>query len=99
MISEQDILNYLTEKYSHRKEPVKREWTFQEHFNFIDEELDEILADLFTRYHIAYDNFDLDNYFTPEKPWWSGKQASRQLKPLTVEMIIKSAIAGRWLYD
>jgi len=101
MVDEKEILSYITDKYSVRKQKVLKEWTFQEHFNYLQEELEEMLVDLFTRYGISYDNFNLDNYFEPEWPvwlWWK-KLQRRVYKPLTVEMIIESAKAGRWLYD
>jgi hypothetical protein len=41
MVDEKEILQYLTDKYSERKQPVQKNWTFQEYFNFVDEELDE----------------------------------------------------------
>ncbi|MCF6687804.1 DUF1493 family protein [Raoultella terrigena] len=99
MVHEREILQYLTDKYSERKQPVQKNWTFQEHFNFVDEELEEMLIDLFTRYNIRYDGFNLYHYFEPERPWWKGKPPERKLKPLTVEMIIESARAGVWLYE
>nr|VUD28290.1 Protein of uncharacterised function (DUF1493) [Raoultella sp. NCTC 9187] len=77
----------------------RKNWTFQEYFNFVDEELEEMLIDLFTRYNIRYDGFNLYHYFEPERPWWKGKPPERKLKPLTVEMIIESARAGVWLYE
>lgn len=99
MINQTEILHYITEKYSEQKAPVQQCWTFQEHFSFVDEELEEMLIDLFTRYNIEHQNFNLDNYFDPESPWWQRKPPRRELKPLTVAMIIESAKAGRWLYD
>ncbi|MBV7404898.1 DUF1493 family protein [Enterobacter sp. ENT03] len=100
---EQEFLNYVTENYSDRKHPAKKEWTFQEHFNFVPEDLEDMLIDLFTRYGIEHSTFVLDNYFEPELHWWQfklrRKWEGRQFKPLTLEMIIESAKAGRWLYD
>ncbi|MDR9890493.1 DUF1493 family protein [Pseudenterobacter timonensis] len=100
---EQEFLQYITENYSERKRPAKKEWTFQEHFNLLPEDLEDMLIDLFTRYSIEHSNFVLDNYFEPEIFWWQWKRRKqwhdRQLKPLTLEMIIESAKAGKWLYD
>jgi len=59
---EQELLDYLTENYSDRKSPAKKEWTFQEHFNLIPEDLEDMLLDLFTRYGIEYSNFVMDHY-------------------------------------
>ncbi|NGX87737.1 DUF1493 family protein [Rahnella sp. Lac-M11] len=101
MFDENEILNYITEKYSFRKQPVGKEWTFQEHLNFVQEELEEMLVDLFTRYGIEHNNFNLDDYFEPEWPvWLLWKRFQRkEYKPLTVGMIIESAKAGKWLYQ
>ncbi|PKE29594.1 hypothetical protein CWS43_16280 [Rahnella sp. AA] len=102
-VDENEILQYITEKYSERRKPVRKDWTFQEHFNLVTDELGEMLIDLFTRYGISYDNFNLDNYFEPELPWWwfrlRRQYKEKMYKPLTVEMIIESAKAGKWLYD
>lgn len=49
---EQELLDYLTENYSDRKSPAKKEWTFQEHFNLIPEDFEDMLLDLFIRYGI-----------------------------------------------
>lgn len=99
----QELLDYITEKYGERKNPAQREWTFEEHFNFIQEDLEEMLFDLFTRYDIDYRNFNLDNYFMPEFYWWQFRLKkewrNREFKKLTLDMIIESAKAGRWLYD
>ena len=49
---EQELLDYLTENYSDRKSPARKKWTFQEHFNLVPEDLEDMLLDLFTRYGI-----------------------------------------------
>ncbi|EOS95569.1 DUF1493 family protein [Erwinia tracheiphila] len=90
-------------KYGERSSPAKKEWTFQEHFNFIQEDLEEMLFDLFTRYGIEHDNFNLDDYFMPGLCWWQLRLKKefrgRKFKNLTLEMIIESSKAGRWIYD
>lgn len=100
---EQEFLEYVTERYSESKRPARKEWQLQEYFNFVPEDLEDMLLDLFTRYSIEYSNFNLDNYFMPELHWWQFKRKKewidRQVKPLTLDMIIESAKAGRWLYD
>ncbi|QIM45399.1 DUF1493 family protein [Leclercia adecarboxylata] len=100
---EQEFLDYVTEKYGERDCPAKKEWALQEHFNFLQEDLEEMLFDLFTRYGIKHSDFNLDNYFMPEFYWWQFRLKkewrTRKFKSLTLEMIIESAKAGRWLYD
>ena len=100
---DQEFLDYITENYSELKRPAQKEWTFQEHFNLVPEDLEDMLLDLFTRYGIEYSNFVMDNDFEPELFWFQfrlrKKFRDRQYKPLTLEMIIESAKAGRWLYD
>lgn len=57
---------------------------------------------LITRYSIEHSNFNLDDYFMPEFYWWQFRfkkeWRNREFKILTLEMIIESAKAGRWLY-
>lgn len=100
---EQEFLDYVTEKYGNRKKTAQKAWTFEAHFNFLQEDLEEMLFDLFTRYEIDYHSFNLDDYFMPEFYWWQfslkKKWRNREFKILTLEMIIESAKAGRWLYD
>ncbi|QMI03639.1 DUF1493 family protein [Citrobacter sp. RHB25-C09] len=100
---EKEFLHYVTENYSDCKRPAKKEWTFQEHFNLVPEDLEDMLLDLFTRYGIDASNFNLDNYFMPELYWWQFRLKKawreRQFKTLTLAMIIESAKVGRWLYD
>lgn len=103
LTNEQELLDYVTAQYGDRHYPAKKEWTFEEHFNFVQEDLEEMLFDLFTRYKIEHSNFNLDDYFMPELCWWQFKLKRewqhRKFKSLTLEMIIESAKAGRWLYD
>ncbi len=100
---EQEFLDYVTEKYGDRSNPSQKEWTFAKHFNLIQEDLEEMLFDLFTRYGIEHSNFNLDNYFMPEFYWWQFRLKrewhDRKFKTLTLGMIIESAKAGKWLYD
>lgn len=49
---EQELLDYITQNYSDRKSPAMKEWTFQEHFNLVPEDLEDMLLDLFIRYGI-----------------------------------------------
>jgi hypothetical protein len=47
-----------------------KKWTFQEHFNLVPDDLEDMLLDLFTRYGIEYSNFVMDNDFEPELFWF-----------------------------
>lgn len=102
-VTQQELLDYVTMTYGDQDYPAKKDWTFQEHFNFIQEDLEEMLFDLFTRYDIEHSNFNLDNYFMPELYWWQFRLKKewrdRQFKTLTLEMILESAKEGKWLYD
>lgn len=101
MIDENEILEYITENYSELKKPAQKDWTFQQYFNMLPEDIEDMLLDLFVRYNIDYSNFNLDDYFEPEWPVWLlwKKFQRKEYKPLTVEMIIESAKAGKWLYQ
>lgn len=57
-----------------------------------------MLLDVFEHFSVDYSNMDTRNYIEYEYPFWY-KKPEIVIKPLTVEMIIESAKAGRWLYD
>lgn len=104
---EAEVIRYIMERYPIRKywfkpgfKQVTREWTLQHDFQFLPEDAHDFLLDVFAHFNIEYSNFDGRKYFEYEYPFWQKKpSADIELKPLTVEMIIESAKAGRWLYD
>ena len=70
---ENECLEYITESYSEHKRLAEKGWTFQQHFNFVPEDLEGMLLDLFSRYSIAHSNFVMDNYFEQEVFWLQRK--------------------------
>lgn len=102
---ESEVIQYLMEKYPVRKHWLKtglkqitKEWTLQDDFKFLPEDAHDFLLDVFEHFNIEYSGFDGTNYFEYEYPFWQKKPPAKELKPLTVEMIIESAKAGVWLY-
>ncbi|MGE9552759.1 DUF1493 family protein [Erwinia amylovora] len=63
-------------KYGDSTCPARKEWTFHKHFNFVQDNLEEMLFDLFTRYEIEHSKFNIDNYFMPELYSASRKSAA-----------------------
>ncbi|AGB83250.1 Protein of uncharacterised function (DUF1493) [Serratia rubidaea] len=55
-----------------------------------EQEAMELLDEIFTEFHLEHDALDFSTYFPATKA---------QSKPLTINMLIESAKAGRWLYD
>lgn len=103
---EAEVIEYIMKKYPIRKrwfrpelKQVTTEWTLEEDFQFLPEDADDFIADLFEHFDIEYANFDGRNYIEYEYPFWQKKPPEIELKPLTVAMIIESAKAGKWLYD
>lgn len=103
---ETEVIKYIMEKYPIRKrwfkpeiKQVTKEWTLDDDFQFLPEDAHDFLADVFEHFDIEHSNFDGGNYFEYEYPFWQKKPPKRVLRPLTVEMIIESAKAGKWLYD
>lgn len=64
------------------------------------DDIDEMLEKYFIRFDVERGAFSPGNYF----PWkthsfLSRKSANTEKKPLTIQMLIESAKAGRWLYE
>jgi hypothetical protein len=103
---DKEICDYLTDKYGFRKSwrdpeivPIQKFWSVQDHWQMLPEDLAEILIDVFTKYGVDYSKFDMLNYYEAERAFWQRKPPKRDLKPLTVEMIIEAVKAKRWFYD
>lgn len=103
---ESEVIHYLMEKYPVRKhwykpgfKQITKEWTLQDDFKFLPEDAHDFLLDVFEHFNIEYSGFDGINYFEYEYPFWQKKPSIKELKPLTVGMIIESARAGVWLYE
>ncbi|MBT9184992.1 DUF1493 family protein [Pectobacterium punjabense] len=104
--TESKVIQYLMEHYPIREHGFKsgirhvtKDWTLQDDYQFLPEDAHDFLLDVFGHFTIDYSNFEGRNYFAYEYPIWQKKPLPQALKPLTVEMIIESAKAGKWLYD
>ena len=102
---EAEVIGYIMQRYPiriHWFKPgfkqVTKEWTLQGDFWFFPEDAEDFLSDIFEHFNIDYSTFESTNYIEYEYPFWQ-KKPDIKIKPLTVEMIIESANAGRWLYD
>ncbi|MFZ4258322.1 DUF1493 family protein [Raoultella terrigena] len=103
---ESEVIQYLMDNYPVRRhwlkpgvKQVTKEWTLQDDFKFSPEDAHDFLLDVFEHFNIEHSGFDGTNYFEYEYPFWQHAPLERELKPLTVEMIVKSAKAGHWLYE
>lgn len=104
---EAEVIGYIMEKYPIRKywfkpgfKQVTKEWTLFDDFEFLPEDAADFLVDVFERFNVDYSSFDGKNYFEYEYPFWQKRPTPEpEIKPLTVEMIIESVIAGRWLFE
>lgn len=54
-----------------------------------EQEAMDLLDEIFTEFNLEHDTLDFSIYFPIDKPL---------TKPLTINMLIESAKAGRWLY-
>lgn len=102
---EAEVIGYIMQRYPIRVhwfqagfKQVTKEWTLQDDFRFVPEDAEDFLLDIFEHFNIDYSKFESTYYIEYEYPFWQKKPDIR-IKPLTVEMIIESAKAGRWLYD
>lgn len=102
---ETEVIGYIMQRYPIKKhwlkpdlKQVTKEWSLQDDFQFVPEDAEDFLLDIFEHFNIDYSNFESINYIEYEYPFWQ-KKPNIEIKPLTIEMIIESAKAGRWLYD
>ena len=64
------------------------------------DDIDEMLEKYFQRFNVDRGAFSPGNYFPWEtKSFFSSKTTSTGKKALTIQMLIESAKAGRWLFD
>lgn len=54
------------------------------------EEAYDLLDDIFTEFGLVHGDMNFETYFPA---------VSENAKPLTIAMLVRSASAGRWLYD
>ncbi len=73
---------------------ITKDWTLTDNFRLVPENVEDMLLDVFKHFNIDYSNMDTRNYIEYEYPFWQ-KKPEKEIKALTVEMIIESARAGR----
>ncbi len=71
--------------------PLHGDSSLNQTMNMDDEEAQDLLDEIFTEFGLKHSDLDFSVYF----PQHNRKEA----KPLTINMLIESARAGRWLYD
>ncbi|MBT0729239.1 DUF1493 family protein [Rosenbergiella nectarea] len=71
--------------------PLTGETSLNQIMNMDEEEAQDLLDEIFTEFNLRHADLHLSVYF----PMTHRKDA----KPLTINMLIESARAGRWLYD
>lgn len=104
---EAEVIGYIMKHYPIRVrwfrpevKQVTKEWTLLDDFEFVPEDACDFLSDLFEHFSIEHSNFDVSNYLEREYPFWQKIPSPEpEVKPLTVQMIIESAQAGKWLFD
>lgn len=71
--------------------------------NIDDLEAEHLMNEFFKRFNVTRDNFKIETYYPPESLTFSWNPFKKTLPILvpdfTIGMLIKSAKAGRWLYD
>ena len=71
--------------------PLTENTSLNHTMNMDAEEAQNLLDEIFTEFGLKHSDLDFSVYF----PMHNRKDA----KPLTINMLIESARAGRWLYD
>lgn len=71
--------------------PLTADTSLNQTMNMDEEEAQDLLDEIFTEFNLRHADLDFSVYF----PMSNRKDA----KPLTINMLIESVKAGRWLYD
>lgn len=100
---EQEILNFIDKGYNTKKyflfgqkKLITIDMSIRDDLKLVYEDNVELLNEYFELWNVDRSNFDILQYFNPE---FLGSKESDPHKPLTIKMLIDSAIAGYWLYD
>lgn len=67
------------------------ETSLNQTMNMDEEEAQDLLDEIFTEFNLRHADLDFRIYFPVKN--------CKEAKPLTINMLIESARAGRWLYD
>lgn len=77
--------------WAFNKTPLTAECSLNHTLNIDAEEAEELLEEIFERFHLEQSDLDFRRYFPPGE--------EKGAPPLTIAMLIASAKAGAWLYD
>ncbi|KGD73040.1 acyl carrier protein [Tatumella morbirosei] len=73
-----------------RVKPLTGETSLNHSMNMDPMEAAELLLEIFEIFNLNFEDLSFQSYFSKHR---------KDEKPLTINMIIESAKAGRWLYD
>jgi len=100
---EQEIINFIDEGYNTKKyflfgpkKIITIDMSIRDDLKLVYEDNVELLNEYFEHWNVDHANFNILEYFNPE---FLGSKEPDPHKPLTIKMLIESAIAGYWLYD
>lgn len=109
MVTDEDVITWYCERFNKPALITRKTWpvsleTSLSTGNYVwaSETGAEIMSEYFKRFEVDPSNFDFYKYW-PEETFilyalfTSGKDD--EAEPLTLGMLVKSAKAGRWLYD
>ena len=101
---EKRIFDFVQRHYGHYlfKKPVLNGFTdFDTDLGLDDDEAEELMNAFFNEFAVERGNFSIETYY-PDKPVSLNpfkKAEPVQVPDFTINMLITSAQAGRWLYD
>lgn len=100
----EEIIGFIQNSYTPRKyilwgkrKNIVEETRLRDDLQLAYETAESLMDDFFNRWTVDKNGFDINLYFHPE---YSGTgHIPDPHYPLTVEMLINSARAGKWLYQ
>lgn len=99
----EEIIEYIRTNYTPRKyilwgkrKAIAENTHLRDDLKLAFETAENLMDDFFNKWHVDKNGFDLYQYFHPECPGTS--HIPDPHNALTVEMLVKSARTGKWLY-
>lgn len=86
---------------NYKEQNLTPETDLDSDLNFDEYDIEDLMAEYFKEFKVDSSNFNVNVYYPDVPISWNPfkKTVPVQVPAFTIEMLIESAKAGRWLYD